>query len=471
MAANDRYIHEPLTLVDPAYRVLDVAALAGGLGFAAWYLSLNLADPMFFTGAITEAGILFLVAGEMVGLYRSWRGDSVEREIYSWLLNWAITLPLFVVLALLTGFASILDRSLIAVWFISAAGFALFARVAARASQEALRANGWFTQRYAIAGVNELGFQLARNIQEAPGTGLQLIGFYDDRPEERHGDVPEDVGAKLGNLDQLLEQARNREVDAVYVTFPMRAEDRIREVLERLSDTTVSVYVVPDFFVFQLLHSQWAHIGGLPAVSVFENPLGGVNGLVKRGFDLIAASLILLILSIPMSIVALAIWCTSPGPIFFRQKRYGLNGEEILVWKFRSMTVCEDGPSVKQATQGDSRVTPLGAFLRKSSIDELPQLFNVIEGTMSLVGPRPHATAHNEEYRHKVAGYMLRHKVLPGITGLAQVNGWRGETDTLEKMERRVECDHEYIRQWSLWLDIQILFRTIFVVFSSKNAY
>jgi len=220
-----------------------------------------------------------------------------------------------------------------------------------------------------------------------------------------------------------------------------------------------------------LLHSRWTDIGGLPAVSVFENPLYGVDGLVKRAFDVFVAAFLLVFLAVPLLIVAIAIKVTSRGPVFFRQRRYGLDGREILVWKFRTMTVCEDGHQVTQASKQDARVTKLGAIFRRTSIDELPQLFNVLEGSMSLVGPRPHAAAHNEQYRKMIEGYMLRHKVKPGITGLAQVRGWRGETDTLEKMQRRVECDHEYIRQWSLWLDLTILFRTIFVVFARKNAY
>src|SRR5690606_28200611 len=190
------------------------------------------------------------------------------------------------------------------------------------------------------------------------------------------------------------------------ITFPMRAEERIRKVLDQLSDTTASVYIVPDFFVFELLHSRWTSIGGLPVVSVFENPFYGVDGVLKRAFDLTAGLALLTLLAIPMSIITLAIKLTSRGPVFFRQKRYGLDGQEIFVWKFRSMTVCENGPVIQQATKGDARITPLGGFLRKTSLDELPQLFNVIEGTMSLVGPRPHATAHNEQYRRQIRGYM-----------------------------------------------------------------
>ena len=251
----------------------------------------------------------------------------------------------------------------------------------------------------------------------------------------------------------------------------MRAERRIRNVLARLADTTASVYIVPDFFVFELLHARWTNVNGLPAVSVFENPLYGVDGLAKRAADVIFGFMLLAAAAVPMCIIAAMIKLTSAGPVFFRQRRYGLDGREILVWKFRTMSCCDNGSEVRQATQDDARITPIGRFLRRTSLDELPQLFNVIEGGMSLVGPRPHANAHNEQYRSLIDGYMLRHKVKPGITGLAQVNGYRGETETLEKMEKRVACDHQYIREWSFWMDLKIMVKTLRVVLMQRNAY
>jgi putative colanic acid biosynthesis UDP-glucose lipid carrier transferase len=320
-----------------------------------------------------------------------------------------------------------------------------------------------------------LGRQTATNIQSDPSLGLNLVGFYDDRDECRQSSAePKQLGSEfqlIGNLEQLVKLARDGQIDTVLITLPMRAEQRIRFVLDKLSDSTVSVYIVPDFFVFELLHSRWTSMGGLPAVSVFENPLFGVDGLVKRVADLAIATAGLLAVSIPMLLIAIAVKLSSPGPIFFRQKRYGLNGQEILVWKFRSMRTCDNGPVVKQATKGDARITRVGAILRKTSLDELPQLFNVMEGNMSLVGPRPHATAHNEAYRSLIPGYMLRHKVKPGITGLAQVNGCRGETETVDKMKRRVEWDHNYIRNWSVWLDLKILLKTVSVVWKQEEAY
>ncbi len=212
-------------------------------------------------------------------------------------------------------------------------------------------------------------------------------------------------------------------------------------------------------------------MGGLPAVSVFENPLFGVDGVAKRAADLTIASVAILVGAIPMVLIAIAVKLSSPGPIFFRQRRYGLDGREIQVWKFRSMRTCDNGNVIRQATKNDPRVTWVGGILRRTSLDELPQLFNVITGSMSLVGPRPHATAHNEQYRSLIRGYMLRHKVKPGITGLAQVNGCRGETETIDKMQRRIEWDHRYIRNWSIWLDLRILFKTIVVVLKRDEAY
>jgi len=204
---------------------------------------------------------------------------------------------------------------------------------------------------------------------------------------------------------------------------------------------------------------------------IYDTPLSAQRALIKRAEDLIIGSLILLLILPIMAVIALAIKTTSPGPILFKQSRHGLKGEEFQVWKFRTMTVCENGEVIKQATRNDVRVTKVGAFLRKTSLDELPQFFNVIQGHMSIVGPRPHAVAHNEAYKALIPGYMRRHMMKPGITGWAQVNGWRGETDTLYKMQKRVECDMEYIRSWSLWLDLRIIVATAFKTLSDKNAY
>jgi putative colanic acid biosynthesis UDP-glucose lipid carrier transferase len=225
---------------------------------------------------------------------------------------------------------------------------------------------------------------------------------------------------------------------------------------------------VPDFFIFDLLNASWGNIGDLPVVSISETPFYGVDGLVKRLEDLVLSTIILSLIAIPMALIAIGVKLSSPGPLIFRQTRYGLNGQKIEVWKFRTMTVCEDGPVVVQARPDDPRITRFGAFLRRFSLDELPQFLNVMQGHMSIVGPRPYAIAHNEQYRKLISRFMLRHKVKPGITGLAQVRGWRGAIDSIDQMQEKVNYDLAYIHNWSLWLDLKIIVRTAFGAFFSR---
>ncbi len=300
---------------------------------------------------------------------------------------------------------------------------------------------------------------------------MRFIGYYDDRLAKRDCKHEASDAEGVGRFEELVTLARDGKVDYIYITLPMKAENRIVELVNALSDTTASVYMVPNFFVFDLLHGKMTSFDGLPVLSLHESPFFGVDGWVKRLEDILVASLILAIIAVPMALIALGVKLSSPGPVLFKQRRYGLNGAVVEVWKFRSMTVCEDGAKVVQAQKGDSRVTPFGAFLRRTSLDELPQFINVLQGQMSVVGPRPHAVAHNEQYRRLIRGYMLRHKVKPGITGWAQISGWRGETETLDKMEMRVKHDLEYVQNWSLWLDIKIIFLTVFKGFINKNAY
>jgi len=269
----------------------------------------------------------------------------------------------------------------------------------------------------------------------------------------------------------LIEKAKNNEIDIIFLAIPIQQQSQLEQLTAKLADTTVSLYYIPTFFLTDLLHSRWGYIEEIPYLSLRETPFYGVDGTLKRLEDVIFGSLIVLIISIPMLIIAAVIRQTSKGPILFKQHRYGLNGEKIEVWKFRSMTVAEDGEDIPQAKQNDPRITQFGAFLRRTSLDELPQFINVVQGQMSIVGPRPHAVAHNEGYRKEIYGYMLRHKVKPGITGWAQINGWRGQTDTLEKMEKRVEHDMWYIKNWSILLDIKIIYLTIIHGFTHPNAY
>jgi putative colanic acid biosynthesis UDP-glucose lipid carrier transferase len=311
--------------------------------------------------------------------------------------------------------------------------------------------------------------QFANKVERLPNLFIKVCGFFDDRAEERW---PSGMRHPvLGNMDAIASYVRQHQIKMIFISQPISAQPRIRRLLDELQDTTASVYFLPDIYVFDLMQARFDNVGGMPVVAICESPFTGFNSLVKRSSDIVLAGLITLALVPVMAVIAAAVRYSSPGPVIFRQRRYGLYGEEIIVYKFRSMTVAEDGAQVVQAKKNDQRVTKVGAFLRKSSLDELPQFINVLQGRMSIVGPRPHAVAHNEQYRKLIKGYMLRHKVKPGITGWAQVNGLRGETETLDKMEARISYDLDYLRNWSLWMDLWIVVRTLKVVAARENAH
>ena len=466
----------PQQLTGPTYGrsvafslAMDALLIASSL----WLVTLVTTHPwnQQLTVAVLWAIGLFLITSHFLGAYHSWRGSSPRREFIRLLWSWFIVTLILLFLAFSTKTTTEYSRRVFLSWFLLTPLVLVVWRGWFHIIMGSLRKRGLFVSNVAIVGARELGTLLARTVLDEPWMGLAPIGFYDDRKPSGARPLSQEPIEVIGDLDALVKHANEGRVDIVYITLPMRAEARIQELLAKLSDTTVSVYMVPDFFMFDLLHASWGNVGDLPVVSISESPFYGVDGVVKRLEDIIISGLLLLIIAIPMIVIAIGVKRSSPGPIFFRQHRYGLRGNRIEVWKFRTMRVQENGAEVVQAQKDDPRVTRFGAFLRRTSLDELPQLINVLQGTMSLVGPRPHAVAHNEQYRKLIGRYMLRHKVKPGITGWAQVNGWRGETETLDKMQRRVEFDLAYIHNWSLWLDFKIIFLTAFVVINDKNAY
>ena len=321
-----------------------------------------------------------------------------------------------------------------------------------------------------IIGANELGRTLARSLLANRMASTRVTAFFDDRSPERLG-----AGLELplsGGIDTVADFVRANRIDQIFIALPMASQPRILKLLDQLRDTTASIYFLPDIFLYDLIQARVDTVGGLPVVAVCETPFHGTTGVIKRLSDMIIATAAVLVTAPVMLGVAIAIKVVMPGPVLFKQRRYGLDGQEIVVWKFRTMKVAEDGEVVRQATRDDDRITPLGRFLRRTSLDELPQFFNVLQGRMSVVGPRPHAVAHNEMYRKLIKGYMIRHKVKPGITGWAQVNGSRGETDTIDKMKQRIEFDLEYLRNWSLRLDLMIVWRTAWQALrGDRNAY
>ncbi|MCE2916456.1 MAG: undecaprenyl-phosphate glucose phosphotransferase [Rubrivivax sp.] len=374
---------------------------------------------------------------------------------------------------LLCGYATrslgLFDWNVIVWWVVLTPALQWFAVFAGRATLYRMASRPENRRSAVVVGAGALGVKVARAFVLRGDQGLSFLGYFDDRSDERVDS--ESAGQRLGNLRQLAPFVREHGVHEVYITLPMGSQPRIVELLEQVQGTTASVFFVPDVFGISIIQGRLQDMNGVPVVGICETPFTGTNRLVKRLSDVVLASLILVLIAPLLLVLAIGVKLSSPGPVIFRQRRNGLDGEEIVVYKFRSMRTQDDGPVVAQATKDDPRVTPFGAFIRRTSLDELPQFINVLQGRMSIVGPRPHAVAHNEQYRQLIKAYMVRHKVKPGITGWAQVNGHRGETETLDKMAARVEYDLEYLRNWTLGLDLQIIARTIKVVFFDRNAY
>jgi putative colanic acid biosysnthesis UDP-glucose lipid carrier transferase len=419
------------------------------------------------------AFILTLLIFRAAQLYRPWRGVDFLRLGQRVLLAWGIVTGLLLALGFVTKTTAYFSRGVLLPWIFLTPVVLLGMRLLAYKILGVLRSYGSNTRTAVIAGAGTLGQHLAKSLLELRWLGIHFLGFFDDQKVKEKINLDEGLGDPpiLGDLESMVSFIQDHQVNIVYLALPLRAEARVRGIIEKLQDTTASVYFAPDVFIYSLFQSSLTDLRGIPLISLWETPFFGMNAMLKRVLDVILASILLVVAAPLFLILALGVKFTSPGPVFFIQRRYGLEGEEIRIFKFRTMSVCEDGPDIAQVKRDDPRLTPFGKFLRRTSLDELPQLFNVLQGRMSIVGPRPHAVVHNEFYRQRLPRYMLRHKVRPGITGLAQVNGFRGETETLEKMQQRLAYDLEYLRRWSLWLDVKLICQTVWKTFSDKNAY
>ncbi|MET0656912.1 MAG: undecaprenyl-phosphate glucose phosphotransferase [Steroidobacteraceae bacterium] len=446
--------------------VLNPAVIVLTLLFCVFLYSQEL-TPSYFA----LAALAFLIASQVVSepvmdcSARNGLLGLLQHRIFS---EWLLVSAALLLMAFAFKVTETFSRRVILTWFALTPFVVVAAEAALRryAAFSALR--GKIQQSHIIIGANEAGWRLARRLMAHPHLG-RFKGFFDDRGAKRLPDLPQEQ--LLGEMTDIVDYVRLNGVSNIYICLPIRADVRITKLMEELKDTTASVYFVPDIFMFDLMQARVCEIDGIPMLAVCETPFAGLDGVIKRASDIVFSSVLLLLVWPVLLLIALGVRMSSPGPILFCQRRYGMYGEAINVYKFRSMKVCEDKGAIVQAQRNDPRVTRFGAFLRRTSLDELPQLFNVFNGSMSLVGPRPHAVSHNEEYRRLIDGYMLRHKVRPGITGWAQVNGLRGETDTVDKMQRRVEFDLDYLRNWSLALDLNILFRTATLVLRDRNAY
>jgi putative colanic acid biosynthesis UDP-glucose lipid carrier transferase len=446
------------------HRIWDTLAAVGlFLGLSVFY---EMYQEMYLVAALL---ILFtvLVSFHGFGVYDSWRVMAIRDETRQILRGCAMVYVIILAMGFSFKVSAVFSRRVLLTWMVTLPLLLLAERLAVRATLSRLRQNGGTMQSSVIAGAGQLGGRLARSIEANPWIRSQIRGYFDDEKRESPTGHP-----VLGDLSLLAEYVRRNSVDMVYLALPLRAQVKIDGLLRELADSTASVCLVPDIFFNELiLGGSVTYLQNVPIIALRDTPFKGVHFLLKRLEDVVLASIMLILISPIMLASALAIKLTSKGPALFQQWRYGLNGQAIKIYKFRTMKVCEDGYCFSQATRKDPRVTWIGAFLRRTSLDELPQLINVIQGRMSLVGPRPHPVALNEEYRKLVPGYMLRHKVKPGITGLAQVNGLRGETDTVDKMKQRVELDLQYLQHWSVFLDIKIICQTIWKSAWRTNAY
>lgn len=435
-------------------------------------LCLWLGNRSFLGTHFLMAVLAFAGAAELLGDSRIDHGDtdaSLEvRWFFGLVARWIAVGLCAALILYLSGLMISPTDSVILIWFALTPFVLWSGTIALRRLFLYVGINHMQERRAVIIGTNRLGFLLEERIQEQPLLRIKLLGFFEDRESD---DAARRSDSLLGQVADVPEFVRICGVNVVYITLPISRHPRILQLLDGLRDTVASVYFVPDLHALNIIQARVDVVHGMPMVSVYESPFFGVRSLAKRVSDILLSSLLFIFAAPVLLAVAIGVKCTSNGPILFRQRRYGLDGREIMIYKFRSMTVTEDGAAnYTQVTREDSRVTPFGAFIRRTSLDELPQLINVLEGSMSVVGPRPHAIAVNEHYRRLIPSYMLRHKVKPGITGWAQVNGYRGGDD-LFTMTKRIECDLEYLKNWSLWFDLRIIVRTIWVLLGDHRAY
>jgi putative colanic acid biosynthesis UDP-glucose lipid carrier transferase len=424
-------------------------------------------DPS--SAAIVIVGVLCLVLvqppREVSTQLTSARLSAVVDVILRWLLMLAVLLAVGYVTKSLDGY----PRRIFLTWAVATPVVLIAVTLLMQEIMRRFLMNAFDNRSAIVAGYNTSSLELARRLKNNPGMRVEVSGFFDDRSSDRLAMEPD--ARLVGSLSDMSQYVKDNRTDVIFIALPIRHVKRVMNLLDDLRDTTASIYYVPDIFVFDLIQARSGEIHGIPVVAMCETPFYGYRGVAKRVTDVGLSALILLLL-LPLLVgIAVVVKLSSRGPVIFKQRRYGLDGREIAVYKFRTMRASEDGAVVRQASKTDSRITRVGRVLRRSSMDELPQLINVLQGRMSLVGPRPHAVAHNEEYRKLIKGYMVRHKVLPGITGLAQVNGCRGETSKLEEMEARVNYDLDYLRHWSPMLDLKIILLTAVKIFRDEKAY
>ncbi|MBK20643.1 MAG: undecaprenyl-phosphate glucose phosphotransferase [Rhodospirillaceae bacterium] len=459
-------------VITGALRIVDLLVIAS-TGYVAYgvYHGFYAHMPDNYPIAIAIGALLAANFMHFGRLYNFVDLQKLAAQLGAITVSWGAVMVTLLLIAYFGKVSSSFSRAWATYWFIAAYISLTAVRLFAVVLIKQLREKGQLTYNVIVVGAGEFGERLIKHLDSRKASGVKILGLFDDRNTR----VPESIGEhkNQGNIDDLLMFVRNQRVDQIAIALPWTAQERLENILRRLRTVAADITLCPGTAVFEIPHLGYGDIAGVPMLTVFKPPLAGWNRILKGIEDRLLGLIILMLIWPILLAIALAIKLDSSGPILFRQKRYGFNNNEITVLKFRSMFWEPDrsDKKVKQAQQEDPRVTRVGRFIRRTSLDELPQIINVLRGEMSLVGPRPHAIAHNEEYAQIIDEYLIRHKVKPGITGWAQVNGLRGETANPEQMRARVQHDLYYIENWSLGFDLKILFLTLFTGFLNENAY
>ncbi len=465
----------PLSLAVLVMRAAEFMAVGG---FGLWLVGAVPIDLGSFVELHTRitliASLAFAVMAETLGAYDVEAQFSLREGWRRVIMAWVMTTLLLTTMGFLLKTSQEISRGWAILWFVGSIGALLAMRAAGTLWVRRLKRRGTFNERVAIFGTGAQAERFADYVQRSDRLTITLVGMFDDRQPDR---LPTEVAGVpvIGNFSALVDMIRAGLIDQVVLALPWAAEKRLQKLVEALAQTPVKLRLAPDLVTFTFAHRPVVILGDLPVMTLFERPMSGLSGIAKTIEDKLLSCLILLVIWPVLLIVALAVKLDSPGPVLFRQPREGFNNKPFRCYKFRTMYHDQlEYKDIHQAGREDPRITRVGRFLRRTSLDELPQLLNVLEGDMSLVGPRPHAAstrAAGKLFSDVVQSYAARHKVKPGITGWAQVNGWRGETDTEDKIVKRVEHDLYYIENWSIWFDLYILVRTVGAVLLPRNAY
>ena len=454
-------------------RLLDISSLmlAGHVAtFSRFHSSLADVAPihsvmLYFCGAL--AFLLF----PQFDLYVSWRGRSLIALSFRLAMSWSLVLLIGLVFSFLIHHVGELSRLWVLYWYLTGIVLLLSCRACVYLLVRRLRARGLNNRRVLIVGYNQIGREMHQRATQQSWYGYDVMGVYRSSGDDEVPLIDHRV-TQITNLDEIAGYVIGHEIDELWITLPMAAASELQALHYLLRNVLADVRWIPNILSMRVLSLQMVDFLGFPALDLNSPVSRGGQEVVKTLFDKLFSAAVLLVLMPLLLMIAAGIKYSSPGPVLFRQSRLGLNGRKFDVYKFRTMALHEEpGDGITQAHHGDCRITRFGAFLRHRSLDELPQFFNVLLGDMSVVGPRPHALAHNDLYKELLEQYMLRHRVKPGITGWAQINGYRGETDTVDKMEKRVQFDLYYIQNWSLWMDLRIVLRTAFRGWTGKNVY